>query len=133
MFYPDIMKFLKWIASPSVRLTARVVGVLALLLIAGLSLVPGEIRPHTAAPKQYEHFVAYFGAAIILTFGFGKSRFPLIVALFLSAYAAILEMAQIGIPGRDGNFYDFVVSSAGAVGGCFLAWVVMSARRRLFR
>lgn len=117
---------------PKLRSTTRIIGVLALILIAGLSLVPGELRPHTDAPKQYEHFVAYFAAAIILSFGFGKNRSPLIVALFLSVYAAALEMAQIGIPARDGNFYDFVVSSTGAINGCFLAWIVIRALPKAF-
>jgi VanZ family protein len=117
---------------PKLRSTARIIGALALILIAGLSLVPGELRPHTDAPKQYEHFAAYFAAAVILSFGFGKSRSPLLVALFLSIYAAALELAQIGVPGRDGNFYDFVISSTGAIDGCFLAWIVMRALPKAF-
>lgn len=112
---------------PKLRSTARIVGAVALLVIAALSLVPGELRPHTAASKHVEHFIAYFAAAVILSLGFGKKRAPLIVALSLSAYAAALELAQLGIPARDGNLYDFVVSSTGAINGCFLAWIVMRA------
>jgi VanZ family protein len=117
---------------PKLRSTARIIGAFALIAIAALSLVPGELRPHTVAPKQFEHFAAYFAAAVILSFGFGKSRYPLIVAMLLSAYAAALELAQIVIPARDGNFYDFVVSSGGAINGCFLAWILIRALPKAF-
>lgn len=112
---------------PKVRSTARILGALAVIAIAALSLVPGELRPHTPAPKEAEHFVAYLGAAVILSFGFGKRGFPFFAVLLLSVFSAAIEVAQLWIPGRDGNFYDFVVSSSGAINGCFLAWILMRA------
>jgi VanZ family protein len=117
---------------PKIRSSARIIGALALIAIAVLSLVPGELRPHTAASKHAEHFGAYFAAAVILSFGFGKSRYPFLVALLLSVYAAALELAQIWIPARDGNLYDFVVSSSGAFNGFVLAWLVMRALPKAF-
>lgn len=117
---------------PKLRSTAQIIGVVALIVIAALSLVPGELRPHTAASKHFEHFGAYFAAALILSFGFGKGRYPFIVAILLSVYAAALELAQLEIPARDGNFYDFVVSSSGAINGCLLAWLVMRALPKAF-
>ena len=111
---------------------ALIAGAIALLAIAALSLVPGEMRPHTAASKSLEHFTAYFAAAFVLSVGLGKNRSLLMLAAFLSIYSGALELAQTGIPGRDGNFYDFVVSSSGAIVGCLLAWTAMRALPKIF-
>jgi VanZ family protein len=47
--------------------------------------------------------------------------------LSLSLYAAILEIAQIWVPGRDPKFIDFAASSAGAFIGSALAWIGLRA------
>ena len=108
-----------------IKLVARLVGLLAVAAIAILSLVPGDLRPHTYMPKRIEHIVAYVLTAGLLSFGYGKSRYPIFIVLSLSIYSAALEIAQLQIPGRDGNVGDFVVSSIGALIGCSLAWLVL--------
>ena len=98
---------------------------LAVAVIAALSLVPGGMRPHTGEPKQFEHFAAYAIAAALLSFAFGKRHYIAAIALYLSIYSAALEIAQTMIPGRDGEFFDFIISSGGACTGCFLAWMIV--------
>jgi VanZ family protein len=109
------------------RLIARLVGLLAVLAIAILSLVPGDMRPQTGMPKQLEHIVAYLLTAAVLAFGYGKRRYPIFIILSLAIYSAALEVAQTQIPGRTGSFGDFVVSFSGALIGGTLAWLVLRA------
>ena len=92
--------------------------------------MPGSLRPHTGAPNTLEHFTAYLLTAGILTFGYGTSRYPAVIALFLSIYSAALEIAQLRIPGRDAEVLDFLSSSIGAFIGCTLAWLVLRTLSR---
>ena len=56
----------------NVETSFRAAGYAAILLIGVLSLVPGTLRPETGAPGQFEHFVAYLGAATFLALGSDK-------------------------------------------------------------
>ena len=97
----------------------RAAGYAAILLIGVLSLIPGTLRPETGAPGQFEHFVAYMGAAALLALGFGGTGWRS-QGLWLVPYAAALETAQLFIPGRHSRFSDFAVSSLGALLGIVL-------------
>ena len=108
-----------------VYLLAQLFGWLAVIAIGVLSLVPGELRPHTGAPGPIEHVAAYFGTAGLLTFGYRKGCHPLVIVLCLSIYSAALEIAQIQIPGRHATFFDFAASTTGAVIGSALVWIVL--------
>jgi len=111
---------------------AQIVGWLAVVVIAILSLVPGSLRPDTGAPPKLEHVAAYLMAAGLLTFGYGKQRHPLVIALCLAIYSAALEIAQILVPGRHAGFADFAASTTGAVIGSALTWIVLRALPRDF-
>jgi VanZ family protein len=115
-----------------IKLAARVGGFLATVTIIILSIVPGSMRPHTGAPPELEHVAAYALAAALLTVGYDNKRYLAVIALFLSILSAVLEIAQIQIPGRNAAVLDFVVSSIGAVIGCFLAWVALRVLSRNF-
>lgn len=101
--------------------TIQIGSLLTIGLIVTLSLVPGTVRPHTGAPAELEHFIAYLaaGATLAIVFPRWRSRF----LILLSAMAATLEMAQLQIPGRDPRLIGFVASAAGAATGVALgAW-----------
>jgi len=87
------------------------------------------MRPHTGLPEPLEHVAAYALAGGLLTFGFGKRSHPFITLMFLSLYAAILEIAQIWVPGRNPQFIDLFASSAGALIGSALAWIGLRVGR----
>lgn len=108
----------------------KTAGWLAVVAFAILSLVPRELRPHTGAPGPLEHLAAYAIAAGLLTFGYNKHSQPFVIVLSLCLYAAILEIAQISVPGRDPKFIDFAASSAGALIGPALAWIGLRATKR---
>jgi VanZ like family len=107
----------------------RYVGLGGLIVIGILSAVPGELRPHVFAVPQLEHFVAYFAAGLLLALGFWDRRSVFLLCLAVPIYAAVLEIAQLFIPGRSSEFIDFLASSAGAWAGIVLAWLLHSARR----
>jgi VanZ family protein len=109
--------------------TVRIAGGLAVVAFAILSLVPRELRPHTGVPGPLEHIAAYAIVGGLLTFGYHKRSQLFILVLFLSLYAAILEIGQIWVPGRDPKFIDFAASSAGALIGSALAWIGLRATR----
>ncbi|MBV8745365.1 MAG: hypothetical protein JO134_10030 [Xanthobacteraceae bacterium] len=44
----------------------RIAGYASVLLIAVLSLMPGELRPETGAPGKFEHLIAYLGTSLLL-------------------------------------------------------------------
>ena len=109
--------------------TVKIAGWLTVVAFAVLSLVPSELRPHTGASGPLEHVAAYAIAGGLLTFVYDKRSQPFILVLSLSLYAAILEIAQIWVPGRNPAVIDFAASSAGALIGSALAWIGLRATR----
>jgi len=107
----------------------KIAGGLAVIALAVLSLVPRELRPHTGAPGPLEHVLAYAIASGLLTFGYVKRYQPPIIVLSLCLYAAILEIAQIWVSGRNPTVIDFAASSAGALIGSVLAWIGLRATK----
>jgi hypothetical protein len=88
---------------------------LALVAIFVLSLVPAEDRPHTHAPGGLEHVAAYMVAGFLLGLA-GYGRLPAIrVVLVLTACGALLELAQLWVPGRNGQLVDIVADFAGCI------------------
>jgi VanZ family protein len=110
--------------------TVKMAGALTVVAFAVLSLVPGELRPHSGVPGPLEHAAAYALASGLLLIGYHKHTQPYVIVLSLSLYAAILEIAQIWVPGRNPQFIDFAASSAGALIGAALAWIGLRATKR---
>ena len=93
---------------------ARPLFFLALATIAVLSLAPGESRPHTGLPGPAEHFAAYAGAGILLTFSYVMTRQRLVGLLGLAAASGVFELLQHFSPGRHPSVYDALASTSGA-------------------
>jgi VanZ family protein len=106
----------------------RTTSVLALLAIAVLSLVPGPMRPHLNVGGQVEHLIAYFATALSCALWIADDH-RLRASALLIAYAGLLEMAQLWIPGRYAQLIDF---AAGAV-GVILGFVVGGLAAPLYR
>src|SRR5262245_51122785 len=101
----------------------RIAGYVCVVLIGVLSLLPGALRPDTGAPGKLEHLIAYLGTAALLALG-RSAPHQRWQALWLIPYAGALELAQLFIPGRHGQFSDFVVSSIGAALGLAIAFAI---------
>jgi VanZ family protein len=105
----------------------KITAALVFVAFAVLSLVPRELRPHTGFAAPLEHIAAYAIGAGLLTLCYYKRNQPLIVVSSLTLYAAVLEIAQIWVPGRDPKFIDFAASSAGALIGSAFGWIGLQA------
>lgn len=99
---------------------AAVVGVAALVV---LSWIPGDLRPQTGGGRTLEHAFAYFVVAGVLAVTCPPPR-GLLAACGLVLLAAVLEIGQLWIPGRDATLSDFLASAAGALLGAVLTTVV---------
>jgi VanZ family protein len=108
--------------------TSRAVGFACIVVLIVLSLLPGNERPHTGSPGQFEHAVAYFGTAAFLALGFRKTTDRVTTILLLIGLAAVLEVIQLAIPGRNSQMIDWLASSLGAGAGV-LAVVLMERLR----
>jgi VanZ family protein len=92
-----------------------------LLAIVLLSLLPGHIRPHTGAPGEFEHFIAYFGAGLFISIRYQLLRLRLIFWAVTAILSFILEILQQFVPGRGSGLYDALASSSGLTVGILLA------------
>jgi hypothetical protein len=103
---------------------SAVAGWLGVLIIAILSLVPGNLRPHTVLPGPLEHTLAYALAGAALAFGYRGMDFRLLCLVGLGAGSVVLEILQASIPGRSPSAVDVVASSSGAALGMLLGAVL---------
>jgi VanZ family protein len=108
--------------------TCRAMGLACVVVLIVLSILPGNGRPHTGSPGQLEHAVAYFGTAAFLALGFRKTTDRVTTILLLIGLAAMLEVIQLVIPGRNSQLIDWLASSFGAGAG-MLAVVLMERFR----
>jgi VanZ family protein len=95
----------------------------------------GELTPHP--PKvaallwdKAEHFIAYFGLALLASLGWGLRRSLVFVFAAVVALGGMLEILQSFV-GRDAEWGDFFANSLGALAGLALAVVYLSIPRRL--
>src|SRR4051812_14039356 len=88
------------------------------LVVAGATLSPIELRPVTSAPADIERVVAFglIGASFWL--GYPQRRGIVLVVIGL---AGLLEAAQMLVPGRHGTLHDFLVKGLGALAGALIA------------
>jgi VanZ family protein len=102
---------------------------LCVLIIIGLSVAPGPMRPHTPASGHVDHFIAYAGTGLMFAPG-ARWRDGLFAAIGLSALSAAVEVAQLYIPGRTGEIGGFLWSSAGACVGLAAGAIAWSLWRK---
>ena len=102
-----------------VRTTLRVLTWFCVVLLAVLSLTPGEEieAVRTDLPGQVEHIIAYAGSTAIAMAGYGLNRGPVRVIGWFWLYAGVLEYLQNFSPGRNPALVDFAASAVGALCG----------------
>ena len=101
-----------------------------LIAIIVLSLVPAEYRPETGAPHNIEHsaIFALLGASMILGY---RIRFWAWVTLG-PLFAVVIEVLQLGVPGRHARLSDFLVDAGGVLlGSAFAVLSRYSYRERI--
>ena len=98
------------------------------------SWLPASIMVRTQTlPGQAEHALAYFATGICLTLLLQGQRSPPLIAACISAYAAVLEIGQIFVPGRHAAFIDFVASTVGGLVGVATCAILGVAYCRMIR
>lgn len=110
----------------------RIVSYLAVgtcLTITILSLLPGNLRPHTGYPGDWEHIAAYTGAAALTVIAFQRIPVAWTIAAF-SAASAVFEVTQLMIPGRSTLVSNWAASTCGAVAGVLIAKLILNATSR---
>jgi hypothetical protein len=126
---PAAMRLRHWIeAASGATWFWRLAGWAGVLGICVLSVVPGSERPHTGAPGQFEHMLAYAltGAAL----GLGYRRRPAAIVIGLTGLSGLMELVQLQIPGRDSQLIDVIASGSGAVIGTLTALLAARLARR---
>ena len=99
----------------------RIAGCLLVAAIVVLSLLRGQDRPHSGAPSEFEHLVAYLVAAVVLGIGYPERKTQLKLAMLLVLLSGMMEIFQLWIPGRNSELAGFLGSSAGAIIGMISA------------
>ncbi len=103
---------------------SAIAGWLGALIIAVLSLVPGNLRPHTMLPGPVEHTLAYALTGAAFAFGYRRMDFRLLCLVGLSAGSVVLEILQTLVAGRSSSALDAATSSSGAALGILLGAVL---------
>jgi VanZ family protein len=100
-----------------------------LLAIILLSLLPGDMRPQSPAPGELEHFMAYFGAGLLIAMRYPSPKLRLIFWAATAMLSCILEILQQFVPGRVPEANDSLVSSFGLTIGLLLAAALLDHHR----
>jgi VanZ family protein len=95
--------------------------------IDALSVVPPGWRPVTGVPHGLEHAVIFGLAGASLALSFARSG--LVLGIVAVMFTALIEVAQVWIPGRHARLSDFVVDTHGA----WLGLCLGAMGRRLWR
>jgi hypothetical protein len=101
-----------------------------LAAIIVLSLVPGGMRPHTGAPGEFEHVMAYMGAGLFIAAHCRSLRPRLVLWAATAALSIVLEFVQIFVPGREPDIFDALASSFGLTLGVVLSGLIITATHR---
>ena len=98
------------------------------LILLVLTTLPGNDLPKTGINDKIEHFTAYFLLGILLSLALLfqnkflkiKKYFTLYTGLFIGLYAALDEIHQLFVPGRECDIMDWTADMIGASIGILL-------------
>ena len=95
-----------------------------LAAIAVMTLGPIGLRPQTHFSPDFERLAAYVVLGMSFALSYPQRRLWLL-GLFLVATAAVLELGQSFVPGRDPRLIDFLFKACGAVIGLVALRIVL--------
>jgi VanZ family protein len=111
---------------PSVAL--RFIAWVCVIGLAVASWTPGQEMVRTGFNTRLEHMAAYLIAGIAFIIAYPR-RPTWSIAAVLCAYAGILELGQMYIPGRHSALLDWLASSSGVL----CAWLTELVFQRHYR
>jgi VanZ family protein len=113
--------------NPSIAL--RLLAWACVIGLAAASWTPGQEMVRTGFNTRLEHVAAYLIAGITVIIAYPRRPIWSIAAI-LSAYAGILELGQMYIPGRHAAVLDWLASSSGVLCACLTVFVFQRRHRR---
>jgi VanZ family protein len=103
-----------------------------LAAIAVMTLGPIGLRPQTHFSPNFERLAAYVALGMSFALSYPRRRVWVLGAV-LVAVAAVLEIGQSFVPGRDPRLIDFLFKACGAVIGLSAVRIVsLAPRERTF-
>lgn len=104
------------------------------LLLFVATTLPAKDLPDTHVSDKIEHFTAYFILAVLLNFAIMfqnkyiklRRKAWLLTLIIISSYAALDELHQLFIPGRDCDILDWVSDTSGVLLGLALVKVLIN-------
>ena len=107
---------------------------MSVIALAVLSWTPGSHMVRTGIGGHLEHALehaaAYLLASAVATLGYGRARSCAQIGALYCAYAGLLELGQVVVPGRHARFDDFSASAIGALLGVWMIWLWSTYGRR---
>ena len=110
----------------SVVLLCRVALIGCVIALCILAWLPGDELMRTSLGGHAEHTLAYLGTTIVMRFALQRRVRRPLQCIFLTLYAAILEVGQLYSPGRHASVVDLAFSTVGIVSGGLLLWIMPS-------
>jgi VanZ family protein len=95
--------------------------------LAVASWTPGQEMIRTGFNTRLEHVAAYLIAGIAVIVAYPR-RPNWSIAAILCAYAGVLELGQMYVPGRHAALLDWLASSSGALCACVTVLVFKNLR-----
>ena len=98
------------------RLAVVVLAAFWLLIFVGTHLPPAMVERAPRVNDKVQHFAAFFFLGTLMCYVTTSPRWFrrfTTIGLVGMAYAAIDELTQGFVPGRDPSFFDFLADSAG--------------------
>lgn len=131
MTRPTLVRLLD---SAAARRVWRAVLASLLATISVLALVPGDAAPELGLADKWQHLLAFtaLGAAALWSV---RLAAPLLgrVAVTLLAFGGAIELLQLAIPGRQGEWTDLLADAIGIGIGMCLAAALRAGARLLTR
>jgi VanZ family protein len=100
----------------------------ATLMVAVLSLLPGNDLPAVGISDKFEHIIAY--AVLALLGGLAIPGATVLLAVGLSALGVAMEICQMVVPGRSAEIGDAVADAIGVCLSLVPLAVLRLVRRR---
>ncbi len=106
-----------------------------LALFIGTTLPTDKIPQLFKVQDKFEHFFGYFGLAVLVhlwlhfqnRWSFLREKAYLFSFLIITCYAALDEIHQLFIPGRDCDILDWTADSIGGLIGATLIFLFIKA------
>ena len=100
-------------------------------LVAVLALVPAPPRQMDLGWDKLNHVFAFAALAVCAVFGWRSSQAArLAVLLAVLAFGGAIELVQLQVPNRSGEWSDLGADAIGIGLGALLAWLWLWLRRR---